>query len=306
MAYPAVAGQPTYSGVFIPEIWSSKLVEKYYDQTVLSQISNTEYEGEIKSQGDKVIIRSNPTLEIMDYSIGQTLINQRPVGTKQELLIDKGMYWSAIIDKIVEKQQDIEQMNKWAEDAAEQLKIKLDTRVLASIVPSIASANKGSAAGRISKGLTLGVTGTPLAITKANILDTILYLGQALDEQNVPETGRFILLPYWATTRLKLSDIKDASLTGDGSTPLRNGRVGQIDRFTVYNSNLLPLYTDGSDTTTNFIAGTKAGLTFATQLTDVEELKAESTFGRIMRGLMVYGHKVIKPEALASAYVKAG
>mgnify|MGYP003406604147 CR=1 FL=1 len=85
MAFPVVSGTPTYSGVFIPEIWSSKLVEKYYDQTVLAQVSNTDYEGEIKNQGDKVIIRSIPTLEIQDYSVGQTLVNQRPVGTKQEL-----------------------------------------------------------------------------------------------------------------------------------------------------------------------------------------------------------------------------
>jgi hypothetical protein len=284
-------------------LWGS---EKYYDGTVLSEISNTTYEGEIKSHGDKVIIRSNPTMDIHEYQIGQTLINQRPVGTTTELLIDKGFYWSAIIDDVVEKQQDIDQMNQWAEDASEQLKIKLDTRVLATIVPDIATANKGSNAGRISSSLTLGVTGTPLAITKSNILDTILYMGQALDEQNVPETGRWLLLPYWATTRLKMSDIKDASITGDGKTPLRNGRVGVIDRFTVYNSNLLPKYADGSDTTWNFIAGTKAGLTFATQLTKTEHLRAESTFGDIMRGLMVYGHKVLKGEALTSAYVKAG
>lgn len=245
-------------------------------------------------------------MEINDYSIGQTLTNQRPVGSTIELLIDKGLYWSAIIDKIVEKQQDIDQMNKWAEDAAEQLKIKLDTRVLASIVPDIAAANKGATAGRLSANINLGVTGTPLAITKTNILDTILYMGQVLDEQNVPETGRFLVLPYWVTTLLKMSDIKDASLTGDSTTPLRNGKIGTLDRFTIYNSNLLPRYTDGAYTTTNILAGTKEGLTFATQLTDVEELKAESTFGRIMRGLMVYGHKVIKPETLTTAYIRAG
>ena len=223
-----------------------------------------------------------------------------------ELLIDKGMYWSAIIDDVVEKQQDIDQMNRWAMDAAEQLKIKLDSRVLGSIVPDIAAANKGATAGRISGDIDLGATGSPEAVTSSNILEYILKMGQVLDEQNVPETGRFLILPYWATTRLKLSDIKDASLVGDGTSVLRNGRVGVIDRFTVYNSNLLPTYTDGSDKTTHFIAGTKAGLTFATQLTKTETLRAESTFGDIMRGLMVYGHKVVKPEALVALYAKKG
>jgi hypothetical protein len=304
MAYPTVAGVPSYSGTFIPEIWSTKLIEKYYDSTVLSVISNTNYEGEIKNQGDKVIIRTMPTLDIHDYSMGQTLVNQRPEAPNIELLIDKGFYWSTIIDDVVEKQQDIDQMNLWAQDAAEQLKIKLDSRVLGSIVPDISAQNKGTAAGRISGNIVLGTTGSALQITKDNILNTILLMGQVLDEQNVPETGRFLILPFWATTLLKLSDIKDASLTGDGTSPLRNGRVGVIDRFTVYNSNLLPRYLDGGNNTTNFIAGTNYGMTFATQLTKTESLRAESTFGNIMRGLMVYGHKVIKPEALVSAYVR--
>jgi hypothetical protein len=305
MAYPTVAGHPSYSGTFIPEIWSTKLVEKYYDQTVLTQITNTDYEGEISSQGDKVIIRTTPTLEINDYKIGQTLQHQRPEAPTMDLLIDKGLYWSTIIDDIVTKQQDIDQMNLWARDAAEELKIVLDTRVLSSVVPDIDASNKGATAGRISGAIDLGATGSPLAITSTNILDTILYMGQVLDEQNVPESDRFLVLPYWTTTLLKLSDIKDASLTGDGSSPLRNGRVGMIDRFTVYNSNLLPRYADSGNTTTHILAGTKAGMTFATQLTKTEQLRAESTFGDIMRGLMVYGHKVVKGEALTAAYVRA-
>ena len=306
MAYPIAAGQTAYSGVFIPEIWSTKMIEKYYDSTMLSVISNTDYEGEIRNQGDKVIIRTHATLEINDYSIGQTLVNQRPIGGTIEMLIDKGFYWSAVIDDVVKKQQDIDQMNNWAMDAAEQMKIKLDRRVLASIYPDIAANNKGATAGRISGSLNLGTTGAALAITRTNILDTILYMGQALDEENAPESGRWLAMPYWATTLLKLSDIKDASLSGDGTSPLRNGRVGMIDRFTIYNSNLLPTFVDGANNTTQFLAGTTDGMTFATQLTNTESLRAESTFGEIMRGLMVYGHKVVKPEALVGAYVRQG
>jgi hypothetical protein len=306
MAYPIAPGSTAYSGVFIPEIWSTKMIEKYYDGTVLSVISNTDYEGEIRNQGDKVIIRTMPTLEIHDYKIGQSLTTQRPIGGTIELLIDKGFYWNAIIDDVVKKQQDIDQMNLWATDASEQMKIKLDRRVLASIYPDIAANNKGATAGRLSGNVNLGATGTPLAITRTNILDTILYMGQVLDEENVPETGRWLMMPYWATTLLKLSDIKDASLTGDGTSPLRNGRVGMIDRFTIYNSNLLPTFVDGANNTTQFLAGTTDGMTFATQLTNTESLRAESTFGELMRGLMVYGHKVVKPEALTAAYVRQG
>lgn len=302
MAYPHASGTVSYSGTFIPEIWSKKLIEKFYDATVLTAISNTNYEGEIRSQGDMVKIRTIPTLTINDYSSGQTLVNQRPESEIVELLIDKGKYWSAIVDDVQDVQADLELMNMWAGDASEQMKIKVDTEVLGSIVPDFASENKGAAAGRISGNINLGATGTPLGVDKTNILDVILDMGQVLDEQNRPETGRFLVMPYWATTLLKKSDLKDASLTGDGTSPLRNGRVGMIDRFEVYQSNNLPKVVDGGQNAFNFIAGVKNGLTFASQLTKTESLRAESTFGNIMRGLQVYGYKVIDGKSLTSAY----
>ena len=266
MAYPHASGTVSYSGTFIPEIWSKKLIEKFYDATVLTAISNTNYEGEIRSQGDMVKIRTIPTLTINDYSSGQTLVNQRPESEVVELLIDKGKYWSAIVDDVQDVQSDLELMNMWAGDASEQMKIKVDTEVLGSIVPDFAAENKGAAAGRISGNINLGATGTPLGVDKTNILDVILDMGQVLDEQNRPETGRFLVMPYWATTLLKKSDLKDASLTGDGSSPLRNGRVGMIDRFEVYQSNNLPKVVDGGNNAFNFIAGVKNGLTFASTL----------------------------------------
>jgi hypothetical protein len=302
MAYPHASGTVSYSGTFIPEIWSKKLIEKFYDATVLTAISNTNYEGEIRSQGDMVKIRTIPTLTINDYQSGQTLVNQRPESEIVELLIDKGKYWSAIVDDVQDVQADLELMNMWAGDASEQMKIRVDTEVLGSIVPDFAAENKGAAAGRISGNINLGATGTPLAVDKSNVLDVILDMGQVLDEQNRPETGRFLVMPYWATTLLKKSDLKDASLTGDGSSPLRNGRVGMIDRFEIYQSNNLPKVVDGGQNAFNFIAGVKNGLTFASQLTKTESLRAESTFGNIMRGLQVYGYKVIDGKSLTAAY----
>lgn len=309
MAFPVVSGVPSYSGTFIPEIWSKKLIQKFYDATVLTAISNTDYEGEIRGQGDKVKIRTIPTLAINDYESGQTLVNQRPESNIVELLIDKGKYWSAIIDDVQEVQADINQMNLWSQDAAEQMKIKIDTEVLTSIVPDISAQNKGANAGRISGSINLGTTGTPVSINKnggggadKSILDLILDMGQVLDEQNRPETGRFLVMPFWATTLLKKSDIKDASLTGDGTSPLRNGRVGMIDRFTIYQSNNLRKVDDGGVDAYDFIAGIKQGLTFASQLTKTEMLRAESTFGDIMRGLQVYGFKVVDGGSLVAAY----
>lgn len=305
MAFPVASGSVSYSGTFIPEIWSSKLIEKFYDSTVLTAISNTDYEGEIRNQGDKVHIRTIPTLQINDYQSGQTLTNQRPQSSNVELLIDQGKYWSAIVDDVQDVQSDIGLMNMWAQDASEQMKIAVDTDVLGNIYPDIGASNKGATAGRISGNINLGTTGAGVSITKTTVLDFILDMGQVLDEQNRPETGRFLVLPYWMTTLLKKSDIKDASLSGDGETPLRNGRVGMIDRFTIYQSNNLPHVTDTNECFYIY-AGVKQGLTFASQLTKTETLRAESTFGNIMRGLQVYGYKVIDGDSLVGGYVYKG
>ena len=306
MAFPHAAGTVSYSGTFIPEIWSKKLIEKFYDATVLTAISNTNYEGEIRSQGDLVKIRTIPTLTINDYQSGQTLVNQRPESEIVELLIDKGKYWSAIVDDVQDVQSDLELMNMWANDASEQMKIRIDTEVLGSIVPDFHEENKGVAAGRISGNINLGETGAPVEVNRDNILDVILDMGQCLDEQNRPETGRFLVMPYWATTLLKKSDLKDASLTGDSQTPLRNGRVGMVDRFTIYQSNNLPKVNDGGSSAFYFMGGIDNGLTFASQLTKTESLRAESTFGNIMRGLQVYGYKVIDGRSLTAAYCYKG
>lgn len=306
MAYPVAAGSvvtPAYSGTFIPQIWSSKLVEKFYAATVLAAISNTDYEGEIRGQGDLVKIRTIPSLVINDYQVGQTLINQRPTSSVVELLIDKGKYWSAIADDVIAVQSDIDLMNKWAADASEQMKIAVDRDVLGTIVPSFSAANRGTTAGALSANINLGATGAPLGLTKVNVIDTLVDLNEVLSQQNIPEVDRFFVVPFWVASLIKKSDLKDASMTGDGVSVMRNGRLGQIDGVTIYVSNNLTHVNDGGVSATHIIAGHKNGLTFASQLVKTETLRAESVFGDILRGLQVYGYKVIDPTALAAAYV---
>jgi hypothetical protein len=318
--YPGGAGgalpNPAYSGTFIPEIWSGKLIEKFYDTTVLAAIANTDYEGEIRNQGDKVKIRTKPTLTINDYVAGQTLAYQRPSSNIVELTIDKGKYFNAIVDDVQETQADVDMLTMWADDASEQMKIAIDTMVLNDITGIGASAglnaaNKGVSAGRISTSVNLGTPAAPLTLVarspgagQTEIIDLIVGLGLVLDEQNIPETGRWLLLPAWAGALIKRSELRDAALTGDTVTMMRNGRLGMVDRFTLYISNLLPINATASGTA--IYAGHSHGFTFATQLTKMETLRAESTFGTIMRGLQVFGSKVVDGTAIAKAYALRG
>jgi len=307
LAYPsALSGYPTYSGVFIPQIWSTNLVKKYYDGTVLTQITNTDYEGEIRNHGDTVIIRTQPTVTMRNYEMGLPLETEFPTGGRMELLIDKGLYWSCGIDDVVAKQQDVRQMEMWSTDASEQMKIAIDSEVLAYLPANVHARNGGATAGRVSQNINLGTAADAIAVNKDNIVELILRLGQVLDEQNVPETGRFLVMPFSSTTLAKLSDLKAVHVTGDGKSPLRNGMVGVIDRFTVFNSNLLPINNAATGTQSRgiILAGHKDAATFATQLTKTETIRAERTFGDIMRGLIVYGYRMIKPEAMAVARIR--
>ena len=306
MAYPVAAGAAQYSGNFIPEIWSAKLIENFYDATVIAAISNTDYEGEIKSMGDTVNIRTSPELTIRPYEKGQKLTIERPDKPKLQLLIDQGEYFAAIEDDVDKVQSDINLMDTWTKDASEKMKIRIDSNILTSMLPGIAAINRGATAGRISTNINLGVTGTPLVLTSTNVTDFIVDVGTVLDEANCPESGRFMVVPAWMAGMIKKSDLKDASLTGDGTSILRNGRLGMIDRFTLYMSHNINKVTDGGNSCFSVVAGTKMGLTFASQMTEMESLRAESTFGNIVRGLQVYGSKVVKPEALALGYVRKG
>ena len=317
--YGAGSGVDSYAGAsgFIPEIWSGKLQVKFYKSTVLGEITNNDWEGEIKGSGDKVNIRSIPTITINNYTKGMNLTNQVPTSTPLELLIDKGKYFAVVLDDVDKVQADVKLMDMFTDDASQQMKIAIDGDVLGAVYADAAAANKGANAGALSGGINLGATGAPRQITNATVLDAILDMGLCLDEQNVPETGRWIVIPAWMSSLIKRSDLKQAYLTGDSVTPLRNGKLGLIDRFTVYVSNNLATTADlGADAATggtaanadstawNIMAGTRDAISFASQITNVETLRAQSTFGNIMRGLNVYGYKVTKPEALVHGYFK--
>lgn len=309
MAYPVQSAggaafgsipSPAYTGVFIPELWSGKIIEKFYDATVLAAIANTDYEGEITSYGDKVTIRTKPTITINNYSAYDTLTTQTPSSGVVELLIDQGKYWSTVLDDVMEVQSDLDHLSMWADDASEQMKIDIDTDVLAGISADVDAANQGATAGVLSVNLDMGAAAAPVSISNTNAIDKIIEAGQVLDEQNIPETGRWIVIPAWLSALIKRSELRDASLTGDGVSMLRNGRLGMIDRFTLYGSNLLPF--NSSDSAHSIFFGHSHGLTFASQLTKVETLRAESTFGTLLRGLQVFGFKVVDGSAIGILY----
>lgn len=299
--YPDISSTST-SG-FIPALWSGRLVEKFYGATVFADIASTDYEGEITAYGDKIEIRTVPTIAIKDYVVGGGLTYDNPTSAKVTLNIDKAKSFAFALNDIDRHQSDIALMDKWSEAAGEQMKIVIDKDVLGQIYADVSADNQGTTAGVNSHSVNLGATGSPRQLTAATVMDFILGMGQVLDEQNLPETGRWIVIPPWLSTLIKLSPLGNTYVSGDATSIMRNGRIGMIDRFMVYSSNNLAVVTDGATKPTRVMAGHSAGLTFASQMTQMEDLKNPNDFGQIVRGLNVYGFKVIEGKYLASGYV---
>jgi len=306
MGFPVGGGAANYSASgasntskFIPEIWSGKLVEKFYKATVFGDIANTDYEGEISSYGDKVYIRTVPDLTVSDYTKGGGLTYQNPESANVELLIDKGKYFAFNLFDVDKMQSDLNLMNTFADDGGEQIKIAVDSDILGNVFTSVAAQNAGSTAGA-GANIDLGTNLTPRAVTKTDVIDFIVDAGQILDEQNIPESGRYIVIPPGMASRIKKSELKDASLAGDGTSMLRNGRLGMVDRFTIYSSNSVS-QTEALEY--DVIFGHPSALTFAGQITAMEDMPNPDDFGQLVRSLFVYGYSVIKPTAMGHAVV---
>lgn len=310
---------PSYSGTFIPAVWSAKLAEKFYAASVYGEIANTSWQGEVASMGDKVYINTAPTITVANYAAGTNLTYQVPTPDMQELVIDKGKYFAFQINDVLEYQAKPNLMDMFAADAAEQMRIAIDSNVIYNTFAGGAAANKGATAGVKSASYNLGTDAAPIALTGSNILQKILELASVLDEQNVPESGRWLVIDPLTRSLLLQSNLAQAQFTGDATSPVRNGKIGTIDRFTVYVSNQLPkgaagtatawVSGDGAEnsiTSTGavlkrraIIAGHQSAITFASQITKMETVRNPNDFGDYIRSLNVYGFKVVKPESLA-------
>lgn len=332
---------PAYSGTFIPTIWSGKLNAKFYATTVFGEIANTNYEGDIRNIGDKVVINNIPSITINNYTIGNTLSYEVPAPSKIELDISLAKYFGVNVSDVLEYQSQPKLMDMFTNDAAKQMAINIDTDILKQSVdttfgntlssaPSATGANinSGNKAGVRSGSFILGGAGGTyhpttnpfggdvITLTSSNVVTTITAMASCMDEQNVPDSDRFLVVSPAVRNLLMGSNLQQAYLTGDNQSILRNGKIGTIDRFTIYVSNLLPTAAagqnfNGSTTGTGIsanavarkcmLAGQKTAITFASQIAKVESLQNPNDFGTLVRGLNIYGYKTIKPESLVVA-----
>jgi hypothetical protein len=270
--------------------------------------------------GDKVVINNVPQITIGDYTIGGGLTYAVPTPNTLELVIDRAKSFAFQVSDVIAHQSKPNMMETFTDEATMQMKIALDRAVLfgdssakPGIVNDVAAGNQGATAGVLSGGYNLGTAAAPVSLTASNILATLTAMSGVLDEQNVPETDRWLLIDPLTRQLLMQSNLSQAQFMGDDKSMVRNGKIGMIDRFTVYVTNQLPKaaatqdYWGGAAGGTAkrrvLLAGHKSAVTFASQMTKMETVRNPNDFGDYVRGLNVFGYKTLLPQALTSAIV---
>ena len=293
---------PQANQFWVPEIYSKKVQIALRKAATAEAICNTDYMGEIKNFGDTVNIVQEPQITVSDYTRG--LATSATALTDQELIlvVDQAKYFQFALDDIEKRFSHINFQSVASDNAAYKLRDALDSNVFTYLG---ADAQVSTTANR------LGTTGTPIDIGFAtgeiDPLNSMSTSAKLLDIQNAPEEGRwFVGAPEWydalANTSSKLLSVDYNA--GKGS--LRNGLVasGLVRGFQMYKSNNLATNDlsgatpAGSATAPVATWGQMSSTSCASQLKIVESLRSTTTFADIVRGLLVFGRKVLRPECL--------
>lgn len=268
---------------FIPTLWSARLLANLDKKLVYANVVNHDYEGEIKNLGDKVKINQIGPITIKDYLTGDGAAKkladpEEITSTQQELVIDQAKYFNFKVDDIDAAQANIKAVDKAMDRASYAIGDVIDQHI-ASFVKDA--------------GIKVGSTGTPVDIEVANAYDQLVDLAVKLDENNVTRAGRFAIIPAWYLGMLS----KDPRFTKDFKV-LENGVVDGADvaGFQLRMSNNVPV----SANKYSVMAGTDQAISYAGQITKIEPYRPEKTFADAVKGLFVYGTKVIEPKALVN------
>ena len=290
-----VSGQT--NGFFIPEIYSKKVQIALRKAAVAEAICNTDYMGEISSFGDTVNIIKEPQISVADYTRGLAVASTNLTDQELVLTIDQAKSFSFKIDDLEKRFSHVNFQAVAADNAAYALRDAMDSNILAAI----------SAGATVTTGMVTTSTPIDIGFTSGEVdpLNQMSLAAKELDEANAPEDGRwFVAAPEWynqlANTSSKLLSVDFNA--GQGS--IRNGLVasGLLRGFQMYKSNNLPTNDlsaaspAGSATAPEALFGHISGTSAASSMNKVETVRDTGTFSDIVRGLMVWGRKVLRQE----------
>ena len=269
---------------FIPEVWSARLLEHLDKVHVYAGLMNRDYEGDIRAFGDTVHINQLGKITINDYDGTDINDPEELDGTQQNLVIDQAKYFNFQIKDIDNAQSNPKLVDSAMQRASYDMNDTIDQYLAGLLLAGCDSEN------------ILYNDSTVVTPTAENAYDYLVDLGTALSESNVPMLGRWVVLPPWYHALL----LKDPRFVGNGTgynqAVLQGGLVGEAAGFQIHLSNNVP-NTGGAKY--KVIAGTNAAGSFAEQLVELEAYRLEKNFSDAVKGLHVYGAKVLQPKALA-------
>lgn len=272
---------------FIPTIWSAELLVSLKKSLVYGQegVINRDYEGEISAVGDTVKISGIGAVTIIDYVKNGNLPDPEELtDNTRTLTITESKAFNFQVDDIDKAQQKPKVMQQAMEEAAYGLKNVAD-QFIASLAEGVAPQN------------TIGTTAAPVVLANATeAYEYLVDLSTLLDEANVPEEGRFVVVPPFYEGYMLKDDrfVKSGVLPAE--TRLLNGMIGQAAGFNVLKSNNVP---NTAETAYKIIAGYNGAISYAEQINDVEAYRPEKRFADAVKGLHLYGGKLIRPEGIA-------
>ena len=303
----SVAGQT--NSFFLPSVYSKKVLNFFRKASVVEAITNTDYAGEISAYGDSVKIIKEPVISVYDYTRGSDTTQTKLTDQELTLVVDSAKAFKFIVDDIETNMSHVNFKEVASSSAAYALRDSYDAAVIATMFSGVSSSSPDHVLGAdnatdLAAGTFDGTGNLDIGFgsSEHDPIDVMARMARLLDEQNVPEEGRwFVASPDFyeqlgqASSKLLSVDFN----AGQGS--IRNGLVssGKLRGFDMYKSNNIASTTNAAG---KCLAGHISSTATAQTIISTEVLRDPSSFGDIVRGLHVYGAKVLRPEALVSAF----
>ena len=322
MAFGTSAGYGNLpSGNFAPQIFSQKVLKFFRRASVAEDITNTDYTGEIENFGDTVNIIKEPTITVSSYTRGSVVNTQNLADDQITLTVDQANAFAFKIDDIEERHSHVNFEALATSSGAFSLKRKYDANVLQTLSDGAGIAGADDAS--LSGGLTttnsaLGTASAPINVETDDAgINLMLLMARVLDDQSVPEENRWFVAPpiFYEKMFQAGNKIAEVNITGDATSNLRNGLAtpGTLAGFSCYKSTALNS-TGGTDQVTlsgvatdaseNVImAGHISASATASHIAKTEVVRSTESFSDVVRGLHVFGRKVLRPEALVRGII---
>ena len=296
---------------FIPAIYSQKVQKFFRRASVVEDITNTDYAGEIENFGDTVNIIKEPSITVNDYARGQTVNTETLADDQIQLTVDQGSYFAFKVDDIEERQSHVNFEALATSSGAYALKKNYDFNVLKAIYD-----------GASTSAANTGTDGSPIDGDAAvdTLTDIMSAAKTVLDGNDVPEENRWFVAPpaFYQQLRKAGAKVVDQSVMADGSaSAMRNGMI--TDRplfgFRMYTTNAIAVSSGSAANKTfgsagsnehAFLYGHQGAVCTANHIAKTELIRDPDSFSDIVRGLHVFGRKVLRTEAVYSGVITIG